>query len=329
MELGIVLGFTIALPIAYLYQVGKRRGFALSVLLVVVTAGTALWAINQSRSDWAAFGFYAVPGEAALAGLLALSFSRQKDAPVRDQRMLAWVALAASVLIVVFNISDGIHSISQNRAEDEYDEITFGPHDRDKKFIDASLMQNPGRQTEWLDSAIRTRMQDSVFLSAALESGSISPDLLDTLARSPFQQIALRALGHQHTRAETLVRAYRSHAGSEIIVERLAYNPNTPSDLLREIYRRPNNSIVIEGALASNRATPRDVLEGLASSARYPETIYGLLERDAPDCALTREITSYLTNEGKFMVRDYNIALLNARIPKLCAQAPPLRSSGP
>ena len=329
MELGIALGFMIGLPIAYLYQAGKPRGFALSVLFVVIAAVTALWAINQSRSDWASMGYFLVPGDAALAGLLSLTFSRKKDSPVRDLRILAWLALAGSILIVVFNVVSGVQSISENRAFDEYDEVTFGQYNRDKASIGAYLEKNRGREAAWLDSSIRTRMQDSLFLSVALQTGFVSPDLLDTLARSPFQQVALSAIGNPKTRGETLVRAYRAHPDSSTFVETLAHNPNTPADLMREIYRRPNNSMATDGALAANPATPRDVLEGLAGSARYPETIYALLERPAPDCALSREITSYLTGKGKFLVRDYNIALLNTRMPKLCPQAPSLHSSGP
>ena len=329
MELGIALCFMIGLPIAYLYQAGKPRGFALSVLFVVIAAVTALWAIKQSRSEWASMGYYLVPGDAALAGILSLTFSRKRDSAVPDLRVLAWLAFTGSILIVVFNVVDGIHSISQNRAEDEYDEVTFGGYNREKASIGAYLEKNRGRETAWLDSSIRTRMQDSLFLSVALETGFVSPDLLDTLARSPFQRVALSAIGNPKTRGETLVRAYRAHGDSTIFVEVLAHNRNTPADLIREIYRRPNNSMATDAALAVNPATPRDVLQGLATSARYPETIYALLDRNAPDCPLAEEITAYLSGKGKFLVRDYNIGILNARMPKLCAQAPSLHSSGP
>jgi hypothetical protein len=329
MELGIALVFMIGLPIAYLYQARKPRGFALSVLFVVVAAVTALWAINQSRSDWASMGYFLVPGDAALAGILSLTFSRKKDAAVRDLRILAWLALAGSILIVVFNVVDGIHSISRNRAEDEYDELTFGQYNREKASIGSYLQKHRGRETAWLDSSIRTRMQDSLFLSVALETGFVSPDLLDTLARSPFPRVALSAIGNPKTRGETLVSAYRAHADSNIFVEMLAHNRNAPADLLREIYRRPNNSMATDGALAANQATPRDVLQGLATSAKYPETIYALLDRNAPDCPLAEEITAYLTGKGKFLVRDYNVGIFNARMPKLCAQAPSLHSAGP
>jgi len=219
MELGIAVIFLIGLPIAYLFQVGKPRGFALSVLFVVFAAATALWAISRSRSDWASMGYYLVPGDAALAGILSLTFSRKKDHAVPDLRILAWLALAGSILIVVFNLVSGFQSISENRAADEYDEVTFRQYDREKASIGSYLQKNRGRETAWLDSSIRTRMQDSLFLSVALESGFVSPDLLDTLARSPFQRVALSAIGNPKARGETLVRAYRAHADSNIFVE--------------------------------------------------------------------------------------------------------------
>jgi hypothetical protein len=114
MELGIAIIFLIGLPIAYLYQVRKPRGFALSVSFVVLAAVTALWAISQSRSDWASMGYFLVPGDAALAGILSLTFSRKKDAAVRDLRILAWLALAGSILILLLNVISGFQSISDN-----------------------------------------------------------------------------------------------------------------------------------------------------------------------------------------------------------------------
>ncbi|HEX9083933.1 MAG TPA: hypothetical protein VF836_04270 [Gemmatimonadaceae bacterium] len=325
MQIVVVLALVVGIPVAYLFIVTKRIlardtcGVPLSLLFFAATAVTAVWAIGQSRAGWADIGYVGVPVEAALAAFLALPFRRLKNAPIRSRRILAWLSLAASVLIVVFNVAQGTQIASANRADDAYDEAQFGQFTRDENLIAGALKQNPGRERAWLDSSIRTRMNDSVFLSVALANDSISPGLLDTLTGSRFQPVALRAISNQGTSGETLARIFRAHSDSDLFVHAVAANHHTPSHILREIYRRPHNTNGIEISLAGNPATPRDVLRGLARSATYPETIQMLLRRETLDCPLLREVAAYLAGKGQPLARDYNVARLNEVTPKLCS----------
>jgi hypothetical protein len=325
MQVVVVLAFVVGIPIAYLFIVTKRIlardtcGVPLSLAFFAASAVTAVWAIGQSREGWADIGYVGVPVEAALVGFLALAFGRFRDASIPSRRILAWLSLVASVLIVVFNVAQGTQTASANRADDSYDEAQFGQFIRDENLIAAALKQNPERERAWLDSSIRTRMNDSVFLSAALQNDSISPGLLDTLTGSRFQPVALRAVSNQGTSGETLARIYGAHSDSDPFVQAVAANHNTPPHILREIYRRPHNTSGIEISLAGNPATPRDVLRGLAGSATYPETIQMLLRREALDCPLLREVAAYLAGKGRPLARDYNVARLNEVTPKLCS----------
>lgn len=325
MEIVAVLAFVVGIPVAYLFIVTKRilardtGGVPLSLLFFAASAVSAVWAIGQSRASWDEIGYVGVPVEAALAAFLALAFGRLKDASIRSQRILAWLSLAASVLIVVFNVAQGTQTAAANRADDAYDEAQFGQFFRDKNLIAAALKQNPGREGAWLDSSIRARMNDSVFLSAVLENDSISPGLLDTLTGSRFQPVALRAVSNQGTSGETLAKSFRAHSDSDPFVHAVAANHHTPSHILREIYRRPHNTSGIEISLAGNPATPRDVVRGLAGSATYPETIQMLLRREALDCPLLREVAAYLAGKGQPLARDYNVARINEVTPKLCS----------
>jgi hypothetical protein len=326
-ELVALFAFLLGIPVAYVFMVTKQilardtRGVPLSLLFFAAAAVTAGWAIGLSRADWAESGYLGVPVEAALAGLLALAFSRLKDVLIRGQRILAWVALAASVLIVAFNVAQATQTASANRAADASDEAHFGQFIRDEKFIAGALKQNPGREREWLDSSIRARMQDSSFLSAALKNDSISPGLLDTLAGSPFQQVALGAVSHQGTSGETLAKSFRAHSDSDLFVHALAANRHTPPHILQEIYRRPHNTSGIEISLAGNPATPRDVLRGLGESASYPETIQMLLRNETLDCPLLREVAAHLAGKGSSLARDYNVARINELMPNLCSDS--------
>lgn len=323
MELFFVLAF-LALPVVYLLAIAKEiakgsvPAVALSLLVAAAVAITGVWAIRHSRSDWASIGYALVVGEAALAGLLVLAFSRSRNAPVLRQRVLAWIALPVSMLFVLYNVFEGTQNIQENIAADEFDEAIGGQFDREGKFIDAELAKRGGHGRSWLDSTIRTRMDDSTFLAAALTHDFIDPELLDTLARSPFQEVALRAILNPATRSESLAKSYRANPASDARVATLAYNSRTPPDVLRSIYRRPHNGEAIQNGLAGNPSAPPDVLGGLAESATHPETIHFLLTNPALNCDLLTKIESYLAGNGKALAVDYNLARMTEVRPMVC-----------
>ncbi len=325
MEILILLALVAGIPIAYFVALiqeivsGRLLGVLLSLVIATAVAATAAWATSQARGDWADLGYFFVPMQAGLAGWLVLRFSRWQHEQIPTRRILAWVGLAFSVLLIGFNFADGIRTASKNRAEREYDEAQFGEFLRDEKFIEAGLTQNALHKEAWLDSTIRTQLEDSVFLSVAARYDFISPGLLDTLANSPFPPVAAEAILNPGTRPQTLARSYRAHSNSDFFVPLLAHNPHTPPAILREIYHRPHNSIGIEGALANNPSSPRDVLAGLAESATYPETIQALLTNRVLDCALLTRVASYLAGSGKSLSLDYNVARMNEVRPIVCS----------
>jgi hypothetical protein len=326
MELFFVLAFLV-LPVVYLLAIAKEfaegsvPALILSLLVVAAVAITGVWALRHSRSDWASIGYVLVAGEAPLAGLLVLAFSRWRNAPMLRQRILSWGALPVSLLFVLYNVFEGTQNIQENIAADEFDEAHGGQVDREEKFIEGELGKRGARGHAWLDSTIRTRMQDSAFLTAAVRYDFIDPELLDTLARSQFQEVAVRAILNPGTRSGSLAKSYRANSASDIRVEALAHNSRTPQRILRDIYHRANNGEATQNALAANPASPRDVLTGLAESATYPETIHFLLTNPELDCDLLGKIASYLAGKGKTLNVDYNVvARMNDVRPIVCQQ---------
>ena len=325
MDIVIWLALVAGIPIAYLVALGhqiftgKKRSALLSLLIAAVVAATAAWATGQGRGEWAGLGYFLVPVQAALAGLLALGFSQSQNARAPARPILAWIALAFSLLIIVYNVARGMRRASYNRAVVTYGQDEFGHFNREKRLIEAGLDLNPGRREIWLDSVIRARLQDSVFLTVALRYDSISPGLLDTLALSPFHDVARGVIGHNRTRPQTLAKIYRAHSGSDNFVVPLAQYRHTPPDILREIYHRPDTPRAIDVSLASNPNTPRDVLVAIARSAQNPETIEALITNEVVDCALLSEVASYMAGKGKSIARDYNVARLNEVWPKVCS----------
>lgn len=323
--------FFVGLPIAYLYTLvhrivtKKTRGIGLSFLVFVVAAVTAAWALSQSKTDWAPVAMLGVQGEAALAGFLALEFIEWRNSPSRSEKLVAWFGLVASVVIIVFNVVGGIGNVSANRAAQYMRPINYAdPTKRvwvEKVEIAFALKQDPERRERWLDSSVRARLQDSAFLSAAVEYDFISPQLLDTLAGSAFQRVALGAIVNPGTSAETLAKTYESRSDSDPVVRALAQNRHTPPDVLRKIYSRPQNSIATEIALAANPGTPRDVLQSLAKSPSHPETIHALLGNDVLDCALLGDVKSYLADKNRSPARAYNSERMNEARSRVCSNS--------
>ena len=328
MRAALLVLFFVALPIAYLYALvhrvvtKKTRGIGLSFLVFVVAAATAAWALSQSKTDWAPVAMLGVQGEAALAGFLALEFIEWRNSPSRSEKLVAWFGLVASVAIIVFNVVGGIRNVAWNRAAQFAQSINYADPTKAvwvaQHEIAYALKQNPERRERWLDSTVRARLQDSVFLAAAVTYDFFSPQTLDALAGSAFQSIALGAIVNPGTSVETLAKTYERRSGSDPFMRALAQNRHTPPDILEKIYSRPHNSIGTEIALATNPSTPHDVLGSLAKSPKHPEVIHALLGNAALDCPLLADVEGYLADSRNSRARAYNTERMNRARLKVC-----------
>ena len=184
-----------------------------------------------------------------------------------------------------------------------------------------AMKQDPEHAKTWLDSTVRARLQDSVFLTAAVTYDFLSPQTLDTLAGSVFQPVALGAIVNPGTSAETLAKAYERRSGSDPFMLALAQNRHTPRDILEKIYSRPHNSIGTEIALAANPAVPRNVLQSLAKSPKHPETIHALLGNQVVDCALLVDVESYLAGKERSPARAYNDVRMKEVRSRVCSNS--------
>ena len=195
----------IVVPIAYLVIIvtllAKRtpRGVGVSLLFAALAAGSAYWAITQSRSSTAAIGMIGLPFIGALGGFLGLAFGRWRSSPEHTHSLAAFFGLAGTVLLVAFNVREGTKTVAKNELRDEQQTAHSEEIARDRALIAAGLGQNENRQRAYLDSSIRSRMKDRAFLIAALENDSISPNILDSLATSDDLGIALQAVRNPGT----------------------------------------------------------------------------------------------------------------------------------
>jgi hypothetical protein len=246
----------------------SRTGIAISLGLVVVTVAASWWAIMQSRSSTASLGFLGVPTAAAAAGLFGLAYGRWARSPERPRKMMGFVSLGAAILLILTIIREGIGNRRQAEALEDTQARTTAEIDRNRELIAAALSDNKGRERAYLDSAIRSRMNDRAFLIAALPNDSISPDILDTLANSPDMGVALAAVRNRGTQGATLARVYREKSYPDYFFQALASHLNTPPEILRSIYRKPGVISGLEVWLVANPATPRDVLEDISSKAK-------------------------------------------------------------
>jgi hypothetical protein len=282
----------IVVPIAYLVLVvtllAKKtaNGVGVSLLFCALVAGSAYWAITQSRSSTAVIGFIGLPFIAALGGFLGLAFGRWRSSPEHTHSVAAFLGLAGAVLLVAFNVREGTKTNAKNSARDEQQTAHSEEIARDRALISAGLGQNENRQRDYLDSSIRARMKDRAFLIAALENDSISPVILDSLASANDLGIALQAVRNPSTDRATLRRVYLTHTYPDYFYQTLAGHPNTPPEIIREIYTKPRTITGLDGWFARNSATPRDVLEKISTTTTSTWAISQLLQNPALDCPL-------------------------------------------
>ncbi|HEU4749203.1 MAG TPA: hypothetical protein VFS56_11935 [Gemmatimonadaceae bacterium] len=292
------------LPIVYLVVLGNlafrksTRGIGISILFFAVTFGAGYWAITQSRSSTAALGFLWLPFVSAIVGFLGLAFWRwtRGTADATPRRVFGWLALAAAIVIVAVNMREGLRTRRRNIVREGSYAAQLAEITRNRALIAREIALNPGRERAYIDSSIRARTNDRAFLLAALNSDSISPGILDSLAGSPDRGIALEAVRNSGTRAETLRRVYEQKDYPDYFFQALAGNPNTPADILRRLSRDPGVISNLDIWLAGNPATPRDVLEHISRRTRDQSVIRRLLTspNENFDCALLIMLDSSL-----------------------------------
>jgi len=282
----------IVVPIAYLVIIvtllAKRtpRGIGVSLVFAALAAGSAYWAITQSRSSTAGIGMIGLPFIGALGGFLGLAFGRWRSSPEHTHSLAAFLGLGGTVVLIAFNVREGTKTVAKNQVRDEKQTVYSEEIARNRALISAGLGANENRQRAYLDSSIRTRMNDKPFLIAALENDSISPLILDSLATSPDLNIALQAVRNPNTERSTLRRVYSTASYPDYFFQALAGHPNTPPEIIREIYTKPRTITGLDGWFARNPATPRDVLEKISTTTTSTWAISQLLENPAVDCAL-------------------------------------------
>jgi len=282
----------VVVPIAYLVILvsllvkKSPKGIGVSLLFCALAAGSAYWAITQSRSSTASIGMIGLPFIGALGGFLGLAFGRWRSSPEHTHSIGAFLGLGGAVVLVAFNVREGMKTVAKNEGRDEIQAAHSEEIARDRALISAGLGANENRQRAWLDSSIREHMDDRAFLIAALENDSVPSAILDTLANSADLDIALQAVRNPSTERATLRRVYMTQTNPDYFYQALAGHPNTPPEIIRELYTKPRTITGLDGWFARNPATPRDVLEKISTTTTSTWAIAQLLENPTFDCAL-------------------------------------------
>lgn len=317
----------IGIPVAWLALLvslvarKSRRGIGISVLFFVLAAGSAFWAITQSRSSTAGIGFLGLPFIGAIGGFLGLAFGRWRSSTDAGRSVGALAGLGGAVLLVAWNIREGTKTLATNEVRDERQVAHSAEIERDRALIAAGLGQNEHRQRVYIDSSIRARINDRAFLIAALENDSVSPAVLDTLATSGDLGIALQAVRNPSTSRATLRRVYLTHSNPNYFLQALAAHPNTPPEIIREIYTKPRTITGLDIWFARNPSTPRDILDRISKTSKERSVISELLQNPVLDCALLEQAAGNVA-AAPHEPADYVTARIEEARPELCASTP-------
>jgi hypothetical protein len=315
-----LLGIPCAYLVVLVALIARRKplGVGLSLLFFAASIATGVWAITQSRSSTAGIGFIGIPLLGALGGFLGLAFGRWRASAQRSQRAGAWLALIGALLLVSFNIAQGAQTRTKNRVNDDRQAAHSAEIARDRELITAALKQNPERQRAYLDSSIRTHMNDRAFLLAALPNDSISPAILDTLASSSDLGIALEAVRNPATTGETLTRVYKTKSYPDYFFQALAAHHHTPPEVLRDLYRRPRTITGLDIWFAANPATPREILDEIARTTSEKPVAAAMLENPALDCGLLSQLAANLMKRQNKDADNPEVARVTELVPTLC-----------
>jgi hypothetical protein len=312
------------LALAYLALLGvlvfrkESRGIVVSLLFFGVALATGYWGIKQSHSSTAAIGFLFLPSIATVAGVLGLAFGRFRRDPAPGVRAAAWLSMAAALALVSCNVAEGAKTRTRNRVREAYQADFSAEVATDRRQIDSALAENPKRERAWLDSSIRARMNDRVFLLAALTHDSISPTVLDTVATLYDLDIALEAIRNPNASSATLERVYRTKSYPDYFFQTLAAHRNTPPAILRELFQRPRTVTGLDIWFAGNPSTPHEILDQIARTNTDRSVLGALLENPAITCPILTQVAVNLMKGQNRDAEDANVMRLNELLPSKC-----------
>lgn len=279
-----------------IYLLLKKRylGLVLGLTMFVTAVLVGLWAIFQSRSSTAAIGILFLPFYgffAAGMGWLSANLLNVERKALRD---LGCFCLATALAVPLFLAYQGFASIALNASRDAQHKANLAEIERNKRVIAEDLGRNPGRESEIINELIAEHASERNLLLPVLDSKFVSPDALDSLARSDDLGIALSAVRNPNCRPATLERVYRTHSYPDYFFQALAAHENTPPEIFIDLYRRPVTISGLDRSLASNPAVPREILREIATTTRESFVIQRLLQNPKLDCALLGPIADAL-----------------------------------
>jgi hypothetical protein len=291
------IAFELAIvPLVYLGLLGwlaatrRRQGILVSVACFAATLVAGVWGIFQSRSSTAAIGLIFLPVVAGAAGLLGLAYGRTRVSTHWPVRRLGRLALLGAVALPGAEVASGWRSIQRNTRRDAEHAEHVRAVAANRTMVATMLRAVGSRRGDSLGRLVRLHIDDRDFLIAALEREELSPGLLDTLAGSGDQGIALLALRNPTTRGETLTRVYRTSSYPEYFYQTLAAHRHTPPEILREIRGRGTPITGLDIWFAGNPATPKDILDEISRTSASAYVIRSLLRNPAIDCRMARQV---------------------------------------
>ena len=304
---------------AFLAYRKRYRGLALGVSLCVLTILIGLWAIFQSRSSTAAVGILFLPFYAMFSGGMAWLYRNLMHSERKFLRGLGWLCLSLALAVPGWLVYSGFDTIALNRSRDAQHQANLADMERNRQSIKTALSDNPGRETDIVESLIAEHTGNRNYLLPLLESRFVTPSTVDRLADSDDLGIALSALRHPACPPATLVRIYRTHSYPDYFFQAIASHHNTPPDILVDLYRRPATIMGLDRSFASNPATPRDILLEIATTTKENFVVQQLLQNPKFDCTLLGPIDAAL-NRSERPTDSYSRARLAELQSGLCGQ---------
>jgi hypothetical protein len=232
---------------------------------------------------------------------------------MKDLAIAVGLVFAGAATITGIWIVAGPRSVG--RITDEQQAAQTSDVARNRELIAAALRDNPGREQVWLDSSIRARMKDRAFLLAALQNDSISPGLLDTLAKSSDFAVALEAVRNPNTRTATLEDVFRKDFYPATFTQVLAAHRRTPPHIFRHLRKREPVNSGLDIWFAGNPATPREILAEIARTSESRFVIAALLENPSLDCWLQGQLARNLMKRQNRDADNPNVHRLTQLIP--------------
>lgn len=269
----------------------RRSGLGYGLLTLILSAALFTWSIFQSRGSTAAIGLLFVPAYSSICAIFVWAFFQLKDKMIL-LRIVGYLFLFVSIGFIGYG---GYHGLKERKRAEDREKSVLEIQNYRRQILDQSN-KNSDNKEQWLHEQVKSNIENSSFLSAALYEPYLSADTLKLMAESGDTTILVTVISHKNVTPEIIESIFSKHKNDTRLDVAFAMNSSTSTSILEEVYKR---SQYTGHWLSENLNSSTSMLEKMATE-NTAETLTKVLKHPKVNCGILKIALKTMENTNLY-----------------------------